>query len=232
MIQRYAVNLAALREEELVSCRAVLSEERRAKADRFRFEKDRIRCILAEATVRYVMKISYGIDPQTVCIIQDKKGRPMLAEPNDIPLDFNISHAGDWVVCSIGSERSGIDIEHIADAKERLAEKVLSEREWNTWKALPPEEKPKAFYQIWTLKESYTKQTGDGLSQPFCEIATEPTGTAAWRVIGDPERIMLSQRWGVDYYLSLCAPASAQVSPEVILLDARRMETFFQSGVL
>lgn len=232
MIQRYAVNLAALREEELVSCRAVLSEERRAKADRFRFEKDRIRCILAEATVRYVMKISYGIDPQTVCIIQDKKGRPMLAEPNDIPLDFNISHAGDWVVCSIGSERSGIDIEHIADAKERLAEKVFSEREWNIWSALPTEEKNQMFYQIWTLKECYTKQTGDGLSQPFCEIATEPTGTAAWRVIGDPERIMLSQRWGVDYYLSLCAPTSAQVSPEVILLDARRMEAFFQSGIL
>lgn len=227
MADVYAVNIGDLREADISSCRAIISDYRREKTDRFRFEKDRIRCIMGESVIRYVMEIFWGVSQKMSVFSTDKNGRPLLASSTDMQYDFNISHAGDWVVCSFGTERSGIDVERVSEYNDHLAEGILTIREAETLKALPSEKKVQSLCQIWTLKESYTKQIGVGLFQPFREIETQQLDPMVWEIAGDSQRIMFSQPWDNDYYLSLCMRASDNVPSKITTLDAQCVESYF-----
>ena len=86
-------------------------------------------------------------------------GRPEYA---DYPVDFNISHAGNLVICTMAEGRTGCDIER-SDRKVSLsiAEKFFHPEEKafldNTG---TPEEKKKRFMMLWVLKEAYIKLLG------------------------------------------------------------------------
>lgn len=45
--------------------------------------------------------------------INHSYGKPVLK--NYPTIHFNLSHAGDWVLCGIGDVSLGVDIEHITD---------------------------------------------------------------------------------------------------------------------
>ncbi len=232
MVRIYTVNIAKLNEADLTVCKAAVSEDRRSKAERFRFSKDRVRCIMGEALVRYVMETDCGIPQKTVSFTADTNGRPFAIFPEGQAFDFNISHAGDWVTCSFGSERSGIDIEKIFDIDDRLAESVLTPGELASLNELPPQEQNKRFCQLWTLKESYSKQIGTGLGIPFRELEIKKHESQIWHAVGDLRRILFTLFWADDYALSLCVPLSAKVSPRIITLNADSIETFFRSSDL
>lgn len=229
MVRVYTVNIAKLSEADLTACKAAVSEDRRSKAERFRFSKDRVRCIMGEAFVRYVMETDYGIPQKTVSFTADTNGRPFAIFPNDKAFDFNISHAGDWVICSIGNERSGVDIEKIFDIDDRLAESVLTPRELTSLNKLSPPEQNKLFCQLWTLKESYSKQIGMGLGISFHELEMRKSEIGKWHAVGDLRRILFSLFWADDYAISLCVPLSADVFPRIITLNADAIESFFSS---
>lgn len=229
MVRICAVNIAELREADLAACKTVLSEDRRIKAERFRFEKDRVRCILGEALVRYVMETECGIAQKTISFTADPNGRPFAIFPEDKAFDFNISHAGDWVICSIGNERSGIDIEKVFVIDHRLAESVLTPNELASLNKLPPHEQNKLFCQLWTLKESYSKQIGMGLGISFRELEMKKHEALIWHAVGDLKRVIFTRFWADDYAISLCVPLSAEVSLKITTLNADAIESFFLS---
>lgn len=76
---------------------------------------------------------------------------------------FNLSHSGDFAVCAIGEKQVGCDIEQVAIAPMRLAEKYFCENEILHLAETLEEKKNEEFYRIWTMKESYLKMTGEGL---------------------------------------------------------------------
>ena len=86
-------------------------------------------------------------------------GRPEYA---DFPVDFNISHAGNLVICTMAEGRTGCDIER-ADRKVSLsiAEKFFHPEEKAFLESAgTPEEKQKRFMMLWVLKEAYIKLRG------------------------------------------------------------------------
>ena len=75
-----------------------------------------------------------------------------------------MSHSGDFAVCAIGEKQVGCDIEQVAIAPMRLAEKYFCENEILHLAETLEEKKNEEFYRIWTMKESYMKMTGEGLT--------------------------------------------------------------------
>lgn len=85
--------------------------------------------------------------------------------------DFNISHSGDYAVLvyiNDGTARVGADIQEKRKMNPSVWKRVLSKEEEK--KELS---KKYSFIQIWTVKESYVKMTGEGLKRDFREIAVD-----------------------------------------------------------
>lgn len=100
-------------------------------------------------------------------ILFDQYGRPYL----DDNIDFNISHSGEYVTCSITDiGKVGIDIERIKPIDLSDFEQYMTSKQWENINEAA--NVSKIFYDYWTIKESVLKADGRGLSIPISEINT------------------------------------------------------------
>ena len=76
---------------------------------------------------------------------------------------FNLSHSDEYVICSTSEKTLGCDIEKIRQVKKGFETRFFSEREvlyLNQFR----EDKLNQFFRLWTMKESYMKMTGEGMT--------------------------------------------------------------------
>jgi 4'-phosphopantetheinyl transferase len=154
---------------------ASLSAPEQARAARFGTELLRRRWIAGRATLRSLLGLRLGIEPQAVQLRSGRRGRPELASPRN--LDFNVSHTQGIAIIAIADNmpsgtRIGVDIEH-ADRDvnaDGLARKFLTERERAALAPLDADARRQRFLRLWTCKEAMSKATGDALSAPFRDI--------------------------------------------------------------
>lgn len=158
-----AASVAALRE--------VLSEDERARADRFVFARDRDKFIAARGRLRHILAAYLDVQPNAIGFEYGPYGKPQLSSPKtDVRLQFNVSHSGDLALVAVAwGRRVGIDLE---DARREcayleIANSVFSAHERAALAALPEAQQRMAFYTIWTRKEAFIKAHGEGLSYPL-----------------------------------------------------------------
>ncbi len=110
----------------------------------------------------------YGINYCEEELVFNSHGKPYLKNHSD--MFFNISHCHELAVCTVGNTELGIDVENIRKYSPRVVNKVFSESEKNFLEKT--ENKNEAFFRIWTLKESFVKALGIGISYPMktCEF--------------------------------------------------------------
>lgn len=143
-----------------------LSQERLERNLKYRKEEDRTRSILAESILRFSLMEDYGISPDGIIFGRDANEKPFLKSHRKI--HFNLSHSGKWVGCIVGNGSVGIDIEQCRQDIDPLrSSQFFSGREQNTIQILNKEDRLKHFFQLWTLKESYTKALGSGIRHGF-----------------------------------------------------------------
>ncbi len=94
-----------------------------------------------------------------------KYGKPYLAEYPDVK--HNISHADGIVACMVSDSECGIDCEKVRKLREGVLRRAFSEREREMICSAAEEERDLLFFRLWTLKESYIKAIGTGLSYPL-----------------------------------------------------------------
>ena len=107
---------------------------------------------------------------------EGKHGKPFLLEHPQI--QFNISHCKNAVLCGIGSKPLGVDVETIRPMRERVLHRVLTASEQQ--EILQSESPELCFLRFWTLKESFVKALGVGISYPMQTLAfslREPLAT-------------------------------------------------------
>jgi 4'-phosphopantetheinyl transferase len=144
-------------------CPTHLSEDEVARANRFRFEEDRIRWIRARSSLRLILAGYAGGDPAALVFLYGKHGKPALMAAT--PIEFNLSHAGEWAMIAVSREVPvGVDIEHLrinvdmAKLLERLGETDLPGARWD-------------LYHRWTQREAKSKASGGALfDQPAGDI--------------------------------------------------------------
>lgn len=146
----------------LLSC---VSEEKKERISRFHRFEDAQRTLLGDVLARYAICKRLGIRNKDMVFGTNEYGKPILLEPNGI--HFNISHSGNWVVCAVDNTVVGIDVEMIKPIDFKIAERFFSRDEYISLINQPKEMKLTYFYMIWTLKESYIKTEGRGLSIPL-----------------------------------------------------------------
>jgi 4'-phosphopantetheinyl transferase len=159
-----------------------LTDEEIARANRFRFEEDRVRWSRARSSLRLILSMYAGDDAFRLGFTYGPHGKPSLYPFSDV--EFNLSHAGDWAMVAVTQQVPvGVDIERIrpkvemAPLLERLGETNLPSTR-------------QELYQRWTRREARSKAAGGALfDKPGDDIVAfdlqAPAGyTAAVALVG------------------------------------------------
>lgn len=151
-------------DELLARVLPMLSESEAARADRFRFERDRVLFATAHAFLRTILTRYTGAQP---AFVESDHGKPELA---DRAVRFNLSHTRGVVLAGVTTTADlGVDVERMGERDlQSLAARVFNERERATWDGTP-----EWFFERWTLKEAYLKARGVGLSLDLQAIGLE-----------------------------------------------------------
>lgn len=129
-------------------------KERQEKIDKIRFESDKRLSLGAELLLRKAL-CDFGVDCESIILDYGENEKPYL-KGNE--LYFNLSHSGNMACCAVSKTEIGIDIEQISRANPKIEERIFTESERRHKKS------DSDFIRLWTLKESYMKYCGSGLS--------------------------------------------------------------------
>jgi len=147
-----------------------LSDEERARGERFRRERDAHAFLQRRLFLRSVLSAYAGSSPDELVFVIGALGKPQLLDGDE--LCFSLSRSGEHVLLGVtlGVEL-GVDVERhdprLADPEElsRLARRVLTSDERVALEATHPEARVSAFLRAWTRKEAFLKALGLGLSR-------------------------------------------------------------------
>ena len=145
------------------------------------------RTLLGELLLRKILSQKLNINSKEFEFQKGDKGKPFL--PGQ-PYFFNVSHSGRWVLAVFSGKEVGIDVEHIRTPNYEVSKRFYSASEIATLNSIvDADAKKDYFFQLWTLKESYLKAIGTGLTKSL----------SSFTVITADGQISLVDGLAVDY---------------------------------
>ena len=195
-----------------LTCLSLIETER---AQAFKFDKDRDLYVAAHVFLRKVLS-RYALIPEKKWeFIANNYGKPAVANLGYQWLKFNLSHTEGLIACIVSVNRDvGVDVEkhkNINDLHSLCrhafsimeAEYVISTTSYN--------QQLLRFFNFWTLKESYIKARGLGLSLPLQQFTFKQDADQNWRVHYDAEFDHGGKSWQFNawqlnqtHYLACC----------------------------
>jgi len=184
----------------------MLSLAERKRYARFKDERSANLYLFGKILTRKILGRLINYPPEKLAFKKNKFGCPALLRPKNTSLNFNLSHSGNFVVLAVGQKKLGIDVEIIRPIDASIFKNNFSKKELDLIKR--KKTGLRNFYQIWTLKESFIKALGKGLSHPLSDISF---------LLGPKNQIKLekqsnNRRWhfrlwqpGKNYQLALCS---------------------------
>ena len=161
-VQGWVVRPMQLRRSDVAELRSVLSPAERERAARYRRAGDRLRSIVARGVARQALtRFEPRCAPGAWEIEVEENGRPVVA---DGPW-FSVTHTPGLVAVAVANVPLGID----AESRERSMDFAAVGRRWlhpDEWEAIDVrgiDARRRRFFQIWTMKEAYSKALGLGL---------------------------------------------------------------------
>lgn len=212
--------------------RALLSSDESHQQRRFYFRDDQRRHLVTRALVRTVLSRYLATDARALRFTTNRFGRPEVA---DLPrehcgLAFNISHTRGLIALAVAWHRKlGVDVENerAGEASLQVAQQVFATSELAELARLPLEARRSRFFEYWTLKESYVKARGMGLSIPLKQCSFHYPHERAVCIALEPQLGDDASRWcfwqyrpQAEYLLAVCA---ARQPAEESLVRVRRI---------
>ena len=150
----------------------LLSDDEKEGAARLVFETHRNAFVTAHAFVRATLSRYATVAPSGWSFATNAYGRPRVCQPSFGDLDFNLAHTNGIAVCLVGRGIVGVDVEDLfRHPPLDVADQFFSAIEVQSLMQRPIELRPRRFYEYWTLKESYIKARGLGLSLPLDQFS-------------------------------------------------------------
>lgn len=166
--------------------------EKRQRLPKFRHWQDAQRTLLGYSLLSFLLARETGIERGKLELVFDYYGKPHLPGVN---LHFNLSHSGEFIACAISPTIIGTDVETIQPIDLSIAEHFFSPMEVQDLFSLPEEKRTEYFFNLWTLKESYIKAEGLGVSIPLHSFS--------FQIAADGQINFTTQRPGPEYYFKL-----------------------------
>lgn len=162
--------------------------ERKRKIDKC-MQSDDKKCSLAAGILIQEFLNENNYKGDCVDYKVNEKGKPYFDG-----ICFNVSHSGRYAVCVFSDREAGCDIELLNVKNLRVAERYFTESEKAFIFGQGSEDSMnERFVRLWTLKESYLKYFGTGLSKPlssFCiqNLSEESVTTNIYFESGEYEK--------------------------------------------
>jgi 4'-phosphopantetheinyl transferase len=184
--------------ERLAELQASLSDDERARAERFVLERHRRRFVAARGTLRELLARELGERPRALRFEYGPHGKPRL---RGAELGFNASHSQDLALYALARGRElGVDVEALREDVDHaaIAARFFSPSEREALRGTPADARAGAFFSIWTRKEAFVKLLGGGLAIPLDSFDVS---------LGEPAVLLrLPERAGAASLATLPAP--------------------------
>lgn len=177
-VKVFAVNISAQLNTPIDDWLKFFSSERREKILSYRFNADRNRTAWAELLVRYVIAEKFSCSIEKIQVYRDSSGKPHIS---DFPVEISLSHAGNWILCTVGEVSSGVDVEVDSTDALEISRKFFLPKEYEKIISLPENLRGRQFLIYWTLKESYFKLSG---AEDFLKADCEKILSGDGEVVG------------------------------------------------
>lgn len=207
----------------------LMTEEETAQQQRFYFDKDRHRYLVTRAMVRAVLSRYAPIESAAWRFSKGSHGRPAIE--NDHPaargLNFNLSHTDGLIMLGVTrGQELGVDTENLQRRRVCIdvAERFFSADEVAELHATAAAAQHERFFHYWTLKESYIKARGLGLSIPLDQFGFHFPSRAEVDIRMDATLGDSAARWrfwqlrpAPHYIAALCVERTQKVAPPLVM---------------
>jgi len=192
-----------------------LSPERQKKLNNYSGDLDKKLLLGSELLFDYGIKRLYPhINSENAGRLQGTYGKPYVR--NHPEIYFNISHAGEYSVCSFSRRAVGVDIEHLEPIKEidlQVAKRYFCKTEYmEILNANTPQAQERLFYGIWTMKESFVKALGIGLNLNLNSFSFQKYKDSNIKIVhqnvNQHKYIIQQKHLNNNYILSICVEST------------------------
>ncbi|MEL7608799.1 MAG: 4'-phosphopantetheinyl transferase superfamily protein [Bacillota bacterium] len=178
MIDVYALNVSSLDPDDK-ALRALVGEARATAASGFAHRSDRALCLGAGLLLNVAAR-EYDKDALLpLALEKSEHGKPYAPALKNF--FFNLSHSGEWAVAAFGNRPLGVDIQRLRPVSPELYLRFFTREECSYILSKGGEARTSAFFELWTLKESYLKATGLGLTLALSAFSI---------AVGEPVRLV------------------------------------------
>jgi 4'-phosphopantetheinyl transferase len=151
-----------------------LTPEEGARADRFRFERDRRLYLTSRVMLRSLLSQYADATPDSWRFETNAFGKPRVADPFGPVPEFSLSHTHGLVCCAFSRTGVvGVDAESLDRVLDvpAVVERYCSPGEQRDLASLTDRDQQVRFLSYWTLKESLSKAIGHGLSMDVSRLS-------------------------------------------------------------
>ncbi|MCI8484728.1 MAG: 4'-phosphopantetheinyl transferase superfamily protein [Lachnospiraceae bacterium] len=205
---------------------------------------------IADQILDYGFRKKFGIQFEREKLKKGEHGKPCWQGEEKVC--FNVSNTEGLVACALSECEVGVDAEKIRRIRMPVVRRSCSlqelsyifekEAEWNLqehiqnrgtenlensldfWKSKREleEREQERFFQIWTLKESYLKMTGEGLHFPIRDVEFKRKEIESGLNISCNYTAFFQQKKIKEYWLTVCTQEEREILWEEVRLEDLR----------
>lgn len=139
-----------------------LTPSETARGNRYHQLKDRQRFIISRGAQRNILGRYLNQPAEELQFILSDSKKPFLPAHSGASIQYNITHAGQWVLLAVSYSAVGADVEHI-DTAFPFADILPEHFSREEIAYINGGNRHDRFFTLWTRKEAMLKSTGQGL---------------------------------------------------------------------
>lgn len=205
MLEIFATNITkTIRHNNFEKLLSLLPKKTQLSIKGFLKFEDAFRRLCSTLLIRSIICKKLNIPNADIEFDINRYDKPELK--NTSGFHFNTAHSGEWAVCAIDKNPVGVDIELIKPIKFDIAENYFSREEYNDLMKKSGVDRLRYFYELWTLKESYLKAVGTGLSLPMDSFTIKPANDKITITTRNPYPYTCFRHYELapDYTVAVC----------------------------